>query len=268
MTKKTPTQAAEILRSLTIKVKNGVISSAEAERLAVLALQEVEEAQPDLAEGDENTEEQEQTPIKNTPTSSAIDPKSKILSLLTRTGEGVQTLLKTLETEVTALLKETAGAAVPVGDFSIGSDVTQSQHVYSAKLTIEAGEKPAQAKVSYLLRKDWSVDSVQLPVEGSVARSCNLPLRQEVLELCADVRENTNSELTWKKGKKLPLEQVARIENLAQATGDYRVAEILEARPVDALAESWKKWAIAGQVYLLGSDFSENKGFAAIRQGL
>lgn len=258
MAKKTAAQAVEILRELTTKVKNGVISSAEAEKRAILALQEVDETP---AEEPEIEDAPADEPKEAAPSSSAVDPKTRILSLLTRLEETIQSQLKKLEKDVTDLLKETAGAAVPLGDFSIGSDIT------SARLTIEAGEKPAQAKVSYNLKRDWAVDGVQLPVTGSYAqKSCNIPLRQDVLSLCADIRENTGSELAWKRGKKIPLEQVLRFESVAQETGDCRVKEIMENRPSDALAESWKNWAVAGQVYLLGTDYAECKGFVAIKR--
>ena len=44
--------------------------------------------------------------------------------------------------------------------------------------------------------------------------------------------------------------------------------EILDNKPTDTLASSWKKWAVAGQVYLLGTDFSEGRGFASVKQNI
>ena len=267
MAKKTAAQAAEFLRELTTKVKNGVVSSAEAERQAILALQEVEETTPEEPVVEEDT--QVDAPAETPPSSSAVDPKTKILSSLTKFEEAIESSLRKFEKEITDLLKGTAGAAVPLGDFSIGGGRHGGREESSAKLTVEQGDKPATAVINYLLKRNWTITDIQMPVTGSVKpKACNLPLRQDMLALCADVRENTSSEMAWKKGKKLPLEQVQNIESIAQETGDYRVKEILDNRPTDALADSWKRWAIAGQVYLLGSDFSEIRSFTMIKNGL
>ena len=265
---KTSAATAEFLRELTVKVKNGSMSKEDAKKHAILALQEVaeKEAEPEVAEseGEENA-----APVKEAPTPPAIDPKTRLLSLLTRFEESIQSSLKRLELEVTNIVKETEGAAVPLGDFTIGNDLThKTGNNASAKITIAAGDKPAQAQITYLLKKGWTIDGINLPVTASVQPACNLPLRHELLMLCADVRENTGSELAWKRSKKLPLEQLSHLESLAKASGDNRVAEILEGKPSDALAENWKKWAVAGQVYLLGSDWSEDKRFSAVKQGL
>jgi hypothetical protein len=263
---KTSAATAEFLRGLTTQVKNGSLTKEEAKKIAVMALQEVaeKEIEPEVAESEE------EAPVEApAPTPPAIDPKTKILSLLTRFEETVQVSLKKLETEITNIVKETEGAAVPLGDFTIGNDAThKTGNNASAKITIAAGDKPAQAQVTYLLKKSWTVDGINLPVTASVTPACNLPLRHELLMLCADVREGTGSELAWKRNKKLPLEQLSHLESLAKASGDNRVAEILEGKPSDALADSWKKWATAGQVYLLGSDWSEDKKFSAVKQGL
>jgi hypothetical protein len=264
---KTSAATAEFLRGLTTQVKNGSLTKEEAKKKAIKALQEVaeKEIEPEVAESEEEAPV-EQAPA---PTPPSVDPKTKILSLLTRFEETVQVSLKKLETEITNIVKETEGAAVPLGDFTIGNDAThKTGNNASAKITIAAGEKPAQAQVTYLLKKSWTVDGINLPVTASVTPACNLPLRHELLMLCADVREGTGSELAWKRNKKLPLEQLSHLESLAKASGDSRVAEILEGKPSDALADSWKKWATAGQVYLLGSDWSEDKKFSAVKQGL
>ena len=263
---KTSAATTEFLRELTVKVKNGAMSKEEATKKAILALQEVAEkdVEPITSEG-EDAPAADPTPAP----APAVDPKTRILSLLTKFEEAIQSYLKKLENELTNIVKETEGAAVPLGDFTIGNDAThKTGNNASAKITIAAGDKPAQAQVTYLLKKSWTIDNMNLPVTASVPASCNLPLRQELLALCSDVREGTGSELAWKRSKKLPLEQLTRLESLAKASGDSRVAEILENKPADALADNWKKWAVAGQVYLLGSDYSEDKKFAAIKQSL
>lgn len=267
---KTSAATAEFLRDLTVKVKNGAMSKEDAKKQAILALQEVAEKEMDApaTEGEEGDAPDAASPPPTPPTS-AIDPKTRILSLLTRFEETIQGSFKKLEVDITNIVKETEGAAIPLGDFTIGNDIHhKSGTSASAKITIGAGSKPDQAQITYLLKKDWVVDGVNVPVTASAPKSCNLPLRQELLELCADVRENTGSELAWKRSKKLPLEQVTHLGAVAKASGDCRVAEILDGKPSDALADSWKKWAIAGQVYLLGNDYSEDKKFLAIKQGL
>ena len=272
---KTSAATAELLRDLTVKVKNGTMSKEEATRQATLALQEVAEKDmaPDVSvgEGEEGTPTEAPAPApEEEKAPPAVDPKTRILSLLTQFEMAIQASLKKIENDITGIIKETEGAAVPLGDFSIGNDLHhRTGGSASAKITIEAGDKPAQVLVTYNLKKMWNVDGVNLPVQAAAApKSCHLPLRQELLALCTDIREGTGSELSWKRAKKLPLEQLAHIETLASTSGDCKVKEIIEEKPTDAMAESWKKWAVAGQVYLLGTDWSEDKNFKAVKQGL
>ena len=268
---KTSAATAEYLRELTVKVKNGAMSKSDAKRLAILALQEVaeKEMEPAVSEG-EGEAPAPQEEKKPAPQVSAIDPKTRILSLLTQFEEAIQGSLKKIEHDITGIVQETEGAAVPLGDFTIGNDL---HHKFggsaSAKITIEAGDKPAQVLITYTLKKAWNVDGINLPVQASTnQKACHLPLRNDLLVLCADVKEGTGSELAWKRSKKLPLEQLAHIESIAKASGDSKVVEIVEGKPSDALAESWRKWAVAGQAYLLGADWAEDRKFAAIKQGL
>ena len=266
---KTSAATAEYLRELTVKVKNGAMSKSDAKRLAILALQEVaeKEIEPAQSEGEGEAPQQEEKPASPV---STIDPKTRILSLLTQFEEAIQGSLKKIQHDITGIVQETEGAAVPLGDFTIGNDV---HHKFggsaSAKITIEAGDKPAQVLITYNLKKAWNVDGINLPVQASITqKACHLPLRNDLLVLCADVKEGTGSELAWKRSKKLPLEQLAHIESIAKASGDSKVVEIVEGKPSDALAESWRKWAVAGQAYLLGADWAEDRKFSAIKQGL
>jgi len=264
---KTSAATAELLRDLTVKVKNGAMSKDEAKQKAILALQEVAEKDVDAADTDEVADDKPAADVPPAPP--AVDPKTRILSLLTQLEEANQGSLKRLEHEVTNIIKETEGAAVPMGDFTIGNDL---HHKFggsaSAKVTIEAGDKPAQVMITYLLKKVWMVDGVNLPVQASVPKSCHLPLRQELLVVCNEVKESCGSELSWKRSKKLPLEELSRLESLAKSSGDSKVIEIIEGKPNDAMAESWKRWSVAGQVYLLGTDYTEDKRFSAVKQGL
>lgn len=269
---RTSAATAELLRELTVKVKNGAMSKSDAKRLAILALQEVAEKEidPATSEGEGEAEPAAPEPKPEAPKYSAIDPKTRILSLLTQFEEAIQGSLKKIEHDITGIVRETEGAAVPLGDFSIGNDL---HHKFggsaSAKITIEAGDKPAQVLITYNLKKAWNVDGINLPVQASIVpKACHLPLRQDLLSLCADVKEGTGSELSWKRSKKLPLEQLSHLETLAKTSGDSKVLEIVEGKPSDAQADSWRKWATAGLVYLLGTDWSEDKKFAHIKQGL
>ena len=275
---RTSVATAELLRDLTVKVKNGTMTKEEAKRQATLALQEVAEKE-DMNVGGEDVapaaeeeapapkeEEKEEEEEKQAP---AVDPKTRILSLLTQFEMAIQSSLKKIENDITNIIKETEGAAVPLGDFQIGNDLHhRTGGSASAKITIEAGEKPAQVLVTYNLKKVWNVIGVNLPVQAAAPKACHLPLRQELLALCSDIREGTGSELSWKRAKKLPLEQLAHLESLATTSGDMKVQEIIGEKPTDAMAESWKKWAVAGQVYLLGTDWGEDKNFKGIKQSL
>lgn len=264
MALQTSQATAALLRSLTVQMQNKSLSKSEAKRLAILALQEVvenEEAEePQTADNLTETQEPEATEEDPAPRpASAVDPKTKLLSLMTRLQETIQSQLKKLESEVTTILKETEGAAVPVGDFSIGSDES------SAKVTIEQGDQPAEAKVSYTLKREWTVADVQMPVTGSALKSCNLPLRRELLELCAEVGEHTSSELAWKRKQKETKDSLTRLESIAKSSGDFRANEIIANTPLCGQAEGWKNWSQAGQVFLLGSDYTDGKGFQAMR---
>jgi len=256
----TSASTAELIRDLTVKVKNGSLSKEEATKLAITALQEVAEQEQTL-EAPTTEEKKEEEPAPKAKTI-VIDPKTKILSLLTQFEEAVQGSLKRIERDITTIIQGTEGAAVPLGDFSIGSDSA------SAKVTVEAGDKPAQVMVTYNLKRQWNVEGINLPVQASVAKSCHLPLRQDLLNLCSEIKETTGSELAWKRNNKLPLEQIASLEATAKAVGDVKAVEIIEGRPTNEQAESWKKWAVAGQIYLLGSDYSKDKKFSVIKQGL
>ena len=270
---KTSAAVAETLRDLTVKVKNGSMSKDEAKKKAILALQEVAEKEVDSADDDTSTDDTS-TPSTDPatpppPAPPAVDPKTRILSLLTQVEEANQGSLRKLEHDITDIVKTTEGAAVPVGEFTIGNDIHhRAGGSASAKITIEASDKPAQAMITYTLKKVWMVDGINLPVQASVPKACHLPLRQELLAVCTDVKESCGSELSWKRSKKLPLEELSRLESLAKSSGDTKVMEIIEGKPSDAMAESWKRWSVAGQVYLLGTDWSEGKGFLAVKQGL
>ena len=122
---KTSAATVEVLRDLTVKVKNGTMTREEATQKAILALQEVAEKEPEEVESEDSDKtEEENAPATNlTPTPSVLDPKTRILSLLTQFEEAIQGSLNKLQNDITNIVKETEGAAVPMGDFSIGNDM-------------------------------------------------------------------------------------------------------------------------------------------------
>ena len=98
---KTSAATAEYLRELTVKVKNGAMSKSDAKRLAILALQEVAEkdVEPAQSEGEgEAAPQQEEKPAASP--ASAVDPKTRILSLLTQYEEATQGSLRKIEHDI------------------------------------------------------------------------------------------------------------------------------------------------------------------------
>lgn len=260
---RTSVETAAYLRNLTTQVQNGLLSKSEAKRRAIQALNEVAEAEPDdatPAPSEETKSEEKPVEKKVAP---AIDPKTRILSLLTRFEESIQGSLKKLEQDVTSIIKETSGDAVPLGDFNIGNDI-EGGLSNDTKLVIETGDKPAQVLITYNLKKAWNVEDMMLPVQAC-ASTCHLPLRQELLALCTEIRDESDSELSWKRSKKESFHNLNHIETLAKTSGDKKVLEILDGKPADELADNWMMWATASQAYLLGSDWSDGKNFSVIR---
>lgn len=257
-------KTATFLRELTIKVKNGSITAAEAEKLAVLALEEVKEKDPveDTPPADDTPPEEEATP--SIPVSAPVDPKNRITTSLSKFDNTIAVAWKTLETEISSLLSETEGAAVPMGDFIV-KNMHQQDQESSSKITIEAGEGVGQAQCIFTLRREWKVSGVKLPVAAGVARekTCSLPLRLNILSLAESIKDKASSELSWRSSK-LPLSDLNQLEATALEVNDMRSYETLKGRPSDIYLDSWKKWAITAQVYLVGSDYSEFKKFEEI----
>jgi len=60
------------------------------------------------------------------------------------------------------------------------------------------------------------------------------------------------------------LSEFNQLEASAMEVNDMRAYEVLKSRPSDIYLNSWKKWAVSAQVYLIGSDYSEFKKFEEI----
>jgi hypothetical protein len=257
------TKTAALLRELTIKVKNGSITTAEAEKLAVLALEEVKETPVEDTPPMEDTEP-EAPPVDDTPPVSAVDPKNRLTASLSKFENSIAVAWKSLESEVTSILKETEGAAVPTGDFIVKNTHQQDQES-SSKLTVEPAEGSSQIQCIFTLRKTWKLVGIKLPVSAGVSRekACSLPLRLSILSLAESVKDKASSELSWRTSK-LPLSEFNQLEASAMEVNDMRAYEVLKSRPSDIYLNSWKKWAVSAQVYLIGSDYSEFKKFEEI----
>lgn len=253
------------LRDITTKVRNGVIAKDEALRLATLAMQEVDPADA-VGQGETEDEAKGENPPQAAPKDKPlpVDPKSRILALLTQLDLGYQSAWTRFESAVNALFAETTGAATPSGDYSIGSDeggtgrsrANQHQH----RLTIAAGDAPNEAKVTYTQKKEWKIPNVSIPVTGGTEPSCNIALRKELLAVAEDIQDaTTEGELSWRKTR-MPLEKFAKIESRAKETNDVRVMDMMTGRPKDLTCESWNRWAVSAHVYLLGGDYTSEQG--------
>ena len=259
-------EIAARLKDITAKVQAGVLEKEEAFRLATLALQEVAPS-GSLGEGETEVEtkgeDQAAPPVENKEKPLPVDPKSRILALLTQLDSGYQSAWKRFESAINSLFAETAGAATPVGDYSIGSDEggagrsKSNQHQH--RLAIEPGENPNEAKVTYSQKKEWRVPNVTIPVTGCVEPTCNISLRKELLAVAEDIQDaTTEGELSWRRTR-MPLDKFAKIESKAKETNDVRVMDILTNRPKDLTCTSWNKWSVASHVYLLGGDYTSEK---------
>ncbi len=255
------TSVADILRELTTKVQNGVITKAEATELATLALQ-----------NEVNAEEEEEGKTEVAPAPEkkqyAMEPRTRILSLLTQYEESIQLSLKKLEVKINEIIQETEGAALPLGDFNIGNDsnpskeksyTTVDRHVGQSKISISASDKVGQLLVTYTSKKEWRLDGINVPVTSSVVEpSCHIPLRQDILQVCADIKDASSSELAWQRVQKSHLDQLPNLEAIAEKSNDTKVLDIIKNKPQDTQAESWGKWATISQVYLLGLDWDSD----------
>ena len=255
-------KTAAFLRELTIKVKNGSITTAEAEKLAVLALEEVKEAEPV-----EDTLPVEEAPVEDTPAPTPVfspDPKNRITAALSKFDTVTASAWKALEVEVNSILTETEGAAVPMGDFIVKNTHQQDQES-SSKLTIEPSERTSETQCTFTMRREWKIAGVKLPVAAGITREkvCSLPLRLSLLGLAEGIKDKASSELAWRSSK-LPLSEFNQLEASAMEVNDMRAYEVLKSRPSDIYLNSWKKWAVSAQVYLVGSDYSEFKKFEEI----
>jgi len=255
----TATSAQKILSLLNQKVRDGALDAVTAKHLAVVALQEVAPAEDQAAAEDLPVDEPviEEPVADPAPAPSGVDPKSQLLSLLTSFDKSADMLFQRLKAEIDSLLQGTSGAAFPIGNYDVkaaGGNIT--------RLSVEAEAGKALLKFSY--DKHWTIANVQPPeVAASADSACHLGLRKDLLKLTADVEQHAASELNWKRGK-VPVKVFAHMNQEAIKAQDLRVRDITATAPFNGDASAWKNWAIAAQVYLLGSDFSARETFAKV----
>lgn len=239
------------LSELRKKVEAGSISKKDAERLAVIALQEVAEApaeEPEQAPEAEEQAEEEAAPAPEE--ADPIDPKSRILAALTKLEQDLSPAFKAFQDEINALLMETKGAAVPLGEFTIGAEEL------NAKVAI-AQKDQASVICTYNLKQDWTVGDLELPapVVASVSEdACHLGLRRELLTIAEEVLDHAGSALAWNRYE-LPREKIVSLAKAAKDVSDLRVLEVTSSLSPTKAQKTWENWALGAVTQILGSDY-------------
>jgi len=262
-------QTVAFLTELRKKVVAGSISKDEAARLAVLALQEVAESEPEApadeaeqAVEEEQVDEAKEAEPKVAPTPAPIEPKSVILAALTKFEQAISPAFKVFQEEINTLLKSTANAAVPVGDFSIDAEEL------NAKVTIAQKDKNTIV-CTYRLKNDWSVTGVELANPVTAANeegACHLGLRMELLAVAEEVLNNSRSNMSWNRYR-VPVKDLEKIRSEAATVKDQRVMEATANTLRSSSMKSWENWALATLTQLLGSDYvaAEGKNFEDLK---
>lgn len=265
--------ALNIIKRLNLNVRNGLMSKEEAKKLAVIAVQEIipaEEANAQDAQ-DAITEPPKEEPKKEENKPFVGDPKTTILSMLTKLDESIANAWVEFQAGLNNILLGTEGQAFPIGDFDVNANKSKrgTKTAHSSKVNIKvADDKPNTVVVTFDLTRTWDVDGVNPPakvVSAAQEETCHLGLRKDVVGISEDVMDN--SELTWSRSG-APLEAVARVLSIAKKENDTKVVEILESKPAKNDLTTWKNWAISAQAYLLGKDFSEAKKFKEILENV
>jgi hypothetical protein len=272
---RTKQEVQAFLRELSMKVKSGAITKAEATKLAVLAVSEVAPApieEPAAQEG-KAAEAPEapaaEEPVAEEPKIPAVEPKNQLISMLTSLEQTFGGAWSEFQRKVTSVIQQTEGAAVPLGDYSVSKGGKLDDNV---KLNIEQVDQ-ANVEVTYSTRRVWKIGGLSLPpmtgqkeAQASIESSCHLPLRKELLAITDDILEHADSALSWKKFR-LPVTAILNARDVAKKENDIRLSEIMAGIPAGddfQVAKAWKTWANATQVMLLGNDYARGKAFAQI----
>jgi hypothetical protein len=275
---RTKQEVQAFLRELSLKVKSGAISKSEATRLAVLAVSEVAptpaQPEPPAKEGkaaDEQPKEEPKEPAEAPKPAAApsFDPKNQLITLLTNLENQFGAAWQDFQRKVTALLQQTEGAAVPLGDYTVTKGGRLDHNI---KLKVDQVDQ-ANVEITYTTRREWKVGGLTLPQmtgkqesNASVEPACHLPLRKELLAIADDIVDHTDSALSWKKYR-LPVTDILAAREGAKRENDVRLGEILAGIPAGDdfnCSKAWKTWANAAQIMLLGNDYAVGKNFTQI----
>jgi len=245
------------IRKLTDEVTAGTISKEEASRLALAALSEVQTTEPEPASAAEPVP----APAAPAPAAPApADTKTHILGLLTQFEQAVATTWDSFQQQVTQALQN---GAASLGNLSIDAGDA------SAKLRLEQKGQGA-AHVIYTMKKEWTVDGLTLPAATLASvdpTACHLPIRRSILAVADDVLDMTSSELAWQRSK-LPITSIFKMRETAVKEQDRRAASVLGGIPEGsgiASRDDWRRWAVASQVFLVGSDFADAREFKVVK---
>jgi len=261
--------AEQIVRILKTKVEAGQIDRGTAERLAVLALQEVQIAD-EVAEGADTTKDEGEEDLiapdePEAPVPPAVDPSALVLSLVGEFDQGTAALWTGTKAKIEDALKGVQGEAFPLGTFSSSSKTGEKGN--STQITIEKGSNANTVDISFRYSRDWSLTNVTPPetVAASVIEepACHLGLRKELLALAQDISDISDSELIWNRSR-LPEGTLAYLTNESAKVKDERVVAAVRSVPEGLDRNAWRKWSIAAQVYMLGSDYAEGKSFSDV----
>jgi len=254
----TATAAQNLIRTLNQKVRDGLLDPKIAEKLAVLAMQEVAIADGE-PEQELSPEPVAEEPAPDPPPAPAADPKTTILQAITYFETESASSFGKLKAVIEQVLMGTEGAAFPLGDFDVKSAGN------SAKVKIEKGDSSDNVDVSFAFDRSWLVSGVKPPatVEAAAEEVCHLGLRKRLVASTDEVMEFSDGELPWERSS-LPLDGLKKLFVEAKAVNDPKVMEIVRAAPSEADRELWRKWSIAAQAYLLGTDYSAGKSFEQV----
>lgn len=261
--------AEQIVRILKTKVEAGQIDRGTAEHLAVLALQEVQIAD-EVAEGDTTNEGEEDLIApdseedKPAPLPPSMDPSAQILIAVNEFDQATASIWTGTKAKIENTLKGVQGEAFPLGTFSSTSKTGEKGN--STQVTIQKGNANT-VEISFKYGRDWNLTNVTPPetVAASVVEepACHLGLRKELLALAQDISDISDSELIWNRSR-LPEGTLAYLTNESAKVKDERVVAAVRSVPEGLDRNAWRKWSIAAQVYMLGSDYAEGKSFSDV----
>jgi len=258
--------AEQIIALLKAKVQAGTLDKDTAERLSALAVQEVVPLDQTAAE-EAPVEEApvEDAPVEPTAPVGSLDPSSDIMKLIADFDSTVGPAWTKLQAGLNELLKGVEGAAFPLGDFSSKSNTVSKGN--TTKLTVKkVAGKASTAELDFSFDRSWELEGVKMPtsVQAEVEPACHLGLRKDLLALSQDVIDMTESELSWQRAR-VPEKTVSFLTKASAKENDKRVFEIMKECPNDRDLAGWRKWSVAAQVFLLGSDYSETNSFEQIK---